>query len=91
MEPLGVKDRTHISSNIHKVAKQQAEIVLIFSKFLSFLLGLLYNLTSVVTNIPSCRQDELEKSFPLQEGIFVYSRVFVQYNTCIITNKTSTF
>ena len=25
------------------------------------------------TNIPSCRRDESKTSFPLQEGIFVYS------------------
>ena len=44
------------------------------------MLALLYNLnfTSVYTNIPSCRRDESKTSFPLQEGIFVYSRVFVQ-------------
>ena len=37
------------------------------------LLALLYNFTSVYTNIPSCRRDESKTSFPLQEGIFVYS------------------
>ena len=42
------------------------------------MLALLYNLTSVYTNIPCCRRDELKTSFPLQEGIFVYSQVFVQ-------------
>ena len=36
------------------------------------------NFTNVYTNIPSCRRDESKTSFPLQEGIFVYSRVFVQ-------------
>ena len=35
-------------------------------------------ITSVYTNIPSCRRDDSKTSFPLQEGIFVYSRVFVQ-------------
>ena len=34
-------------------------------------LALLYNFTSVYTNIPSFRRDESETSFPLQEGIFV--------------------
>ena len=42
------------------------------------MLALLYNFTSVCTNIPSCRRDESKTSVPLQEGIFVYSRVFVQ-------------
>ena len=37
--------------------------------------NILYNFTSVYTNIPS---GESRTSFPLQEGIFVYSRVFVQ-------------
>ena len=43
-------------------------------------LALLYNFTSVYkyTNIPSCWRNESKTSFPLQEGIFVYSRVFVQ-------------
>ena len=41
-------------------------------------LALLYNFTGVYTNIPSCRRDESKTSFPLQEGIFVYSRVIVQ-------------
>ena len=27
---------------------------------------------------PPCRRDEMKRSFLLQEGIFVYSRVFVQ-------------
>ena len=47
------------------------------------MLALLYNftyLTSVYTNITSCRRDESKASVPLQERIFVYSRVFVQYN-----------
>ena len=43
-----------------------------------FMLALLYNFTSVYTNIASCRLEESKSSFPLQEGIFVYSRVFVQ-------------
>ena len=43
-----------------------------------FKLALLYNFMSVYTNIPSCRQDESKTSFPLQEKIFVYLRVFVQ-------------
>ena len=34
--------------------------------------------TSVYTNIPTCRRGESKISFPLNEGIFVYSRVFVQ-------------
>ena len=59
--------------------------------FLTDMLALLYTFTSVYTNIPSCRWDESKTSFPLQEGIFVYSRVFVQYNSCIMTNKTITF
>ena len=45
-------------------------------------LALLYNFSmSVYTNIPSCRREESKTSSPLhvQEGIFVYSRVFVQY------------
>ena len=42
------------------------------------MLALSYNFTSVCTNIPSCRRDESKTSVPLQEGIFVYSRVFVQ-------------
>ena len=37
-----------------------------------YMLALLHNFTSVYTNIPSCT------SFPLQEGTFVCSRVFVQ-------------
>ena len=40
------------------------------------MLALLYNFTSVFTNIPSCSRDESKTSFPIQEGIFVYSRVF---------------
>ena len=32
------------------------------------------NFTSVYTTIPSCRWDESKTSFPLLEGIFVYSR-----------------
>ena len=40
--------------------------------------ALLYNFTSVYTNIPSCRRDKSKTSFRLQEGIFVYSQVFVQ-------------
>ena len=44
------------------------------------MLALLYNLNfaSVYTNIPSCRRDESKTSFLLQEGIYIYSRVFVQ-------------
>ena len=42
------------------------------------MLALLYNFRSVYTNIPSCRRGESKTSFPLLEGIFVYSRVFVQ-------------
>ena len=42
------------------------------------LLILLYNFTSVYTNIPSCMRDKSRASFPLQEGIFVYSWVFVK-------------
>ena len=42
------------------------------------MLHLLYNFTSVYTNIHFCRRDESKTSFPLQEGIFIYSRVFVQ-------------
>ena len=49
-----------------------------FLWYLNFVLALLYNFTSVYTNIPSCRRDDSKKSLPLQEGIFVYSRVFVQ-------------
>ena len=41
-------------------------------------LTLFYNFTSVFTNIPSCRRGESKTSFPLQEGIFVYSRVIEQ-------------
>ena len=41
-------------------------------------LALLYNFTSVYTNTPSCRWDESKTNFSLHEGIFVYSRVFVQ-------------
>ena len=41
-------------------------------------LAILYNFTSLFTNIPSCSRDESKTSFPLQEGIFVYSRVIVQ-------------
>ena len=41
-------------------------------------LFLLYNFTSVYTNISSCRRDESKTNFPLQEGIFIYSRVLVQ-------------
>ena len=41
-------------------------------------LALLYNFTSVYTNVLSCRRGESKTSFPLQEGIFVYSRVNVQ-------------
>ena len=41
-------------------------------------LVLLYNFTSVYTNIPSCGQDESKPSFSLQEEVFVYSQVFVQ-------------
>ena len=41
-------------------------------------LALLYNFASVYTNIPSRRRDGSKTSSPLQEGIFVYSRVFVQ-------------
>ena len=40
-------------------------------------LALLYNFTSVNINIPLCRRDESKTSFPLEEGIFVSSRVFV--------------
>ena len=42
------------------------------------MLHLLYNFTSVYTNIPSCSRDESKATFPLQEGIIVYSRMFVQ-------------
>ena len=41
-------------------------------------LALLYNYKSVYSDIPSCRRDESKTSFPLQEGIFLYSPVFVQ-------------
>ena len=54
-------------------------------------LALLYNFTSVYTNIPSCRGDKSKMIFPLQEGIFVNPGVFVQQNTYILTNKTITF
>ena len=43
-----------------------------------FTVALVYKFTSVYTNIPPCRRDEMKRSFLLQEGIFVYSRVFVQ-------------
>ena len=33
-------------------------------------LALLYNFTRVYTNIPSCKRDESQTSFPLQERIF---------------------
>ena len=46
--------------------------------FVCFQLALLYNFTSGYSNIPSCRQDESKTSFLLQDGIFIYSRVFVQ-------------
>ena len=42
-----------------------------------FTVALVYNFTSVYTNIASCRRDESKTSFPLQEEILVYSRVFV--------------
>ena len=45
----------------------------------------------VYTNIPSCRRDESKTSFPLQEGIFVYARVFVQLNSCIMAIKQAPF
>ena len=54
-------------------------------------LAILYNFTSVFINIPSCSRDESKTSFPLQEEIFVYSRVIVQLNSCIMTNETTTF
>ena len=38
-----------------------------------YMSALLYNFTSVCTNILSCRRDKSKTSFPLQEGIFVYS------------------
>ena len=43
--------------------------------FMKVVLALLYNFTSVYTNIPSIRRDESKTSFRLQEGIhvFVYS------------------
>ena len=49
-----------------------------YSLMLSDKSALLYIFTSVYTNIPSCERDESKTSFPQQEGIFVYSRVFVQ-------------
>ena len=43
----------------------------------NFKLALLHTILRVYyTNIPSCRRDESKMRFPLQEGIFVYSRVF---------------
>ena len=55
------------------------------------MLILLYNFMSVYTNIPTCRRDESKTSFPLQEGIFVYSRVLVQSHTYILISKTITY
>ena len=46
------------------------------SKYM-YMLALLYNFTSAYINILSCRRDESKTKFPLQEGIFIYSRVFV--------------
>ena len=48
------------------------------NRCLSNKLALLYNFTSVYTNISSFRRDESKTTFPLQEAIFVYSQVFVQ-------------
>ena len=51
---------------------------------MSNMLALLYNFTSVYTNIPSCRRDESKTSFPLQEGIFVYTLVKL-YNQILVS------
>ena len=47
---------------------------------LHYLLALLYNFTSGKKYIPSCGRDESKTSFPLQEGIFVCSRVLLHHD-----------
>ena len=65
----------HIVMSLFQNSVLDAHDLLLSSK--CFKLALLYNFMSVYTNIPSYRQDESKTSFPLQERIFVYSRVFV--------------
>ena len=69
----------HFKGFINSNANQKLMLITVLLQDSSFFkLALLYNFTSLYTNIPSCMQDESKTSFPLQEGIFVYSQVFVQ-------------
>ena len=55
-------------------------IVIQIYETLHYLLALLYNFTSGKKYIPSCGRDESKTSFPLQEGIFVCSRVLLHHD-----------
>ena len=53
--------------------------ILVYNNWSRFVyVSLIVQFYECIYIIPSCRRDELKTGFPLQEGIFVYSRVFVQ-------------